>query len=227
VNNLNTAQPEQTAQAVEDVSPLRALVLLFTRPSYLFNNVAALTRGRMFLFLAYCSGVAAAIDRLDQNLMKSELTGRSTVSALTGSWPNTWLFLLTIGVLYAALVWWIGGWWYRVRLSWSGVKSPDPFTTRVVYVYQDFVQSAPTIAIVVAYTLTLPSYDEAWASEEAWSTIILVFVVWSCITSYKAVRAAFQVGTWKSRVWFLITPLAFYFVVFVGVGFIYAMRDMQ
>lgn len=223
---MNTAvQPEPSAPAVDDISPVRSLVLLFTRPTYLFSQVAALTRGRMYLFLAYCSGVAAAIDRLDQNMMRTDLTGRPTVAAVTGSWLNLWLFLLAVGLIYAAVVWWVAGWWYRVRLGWSGAESPDPFTTRVVYMYQDFIQSAPAILIVVVYTLVFTNYEEAWAAEEAWSALILVFVVWSCVTSYKAVSAAFSVQKWKARFWFLILPLLFYLVVIVGVGALYAMQE--
>jgi hypothetical protein len=223
---MNTVvQPEPGTPAVEDISPLRSLILLFTRPTYLFSQVAALTRARMYLFLAYCSGVAAAIDRLDQNMLKADLTGRSTVAALIDSWPKLWLFLLAVGLLYAAVVWWLLGWWYGVRLRWSGAQSPDPFTTRVVYVYQDFIQSAPTILIVIAYTFTFASYAAAWASEEVWSALILVFVVWSCVTSYKAVCAAFSVRKWQARFWFLILPLVFYGIVIVGVGALYAMQE--
>lgn len=223
---MNTAvQPEPGAPAVADIPPLRSLVLLFTHPTYLFSQVAALTRGRMYLLLAYCSGVAAAIDRLDQNMMRADLTGRSSVTALIDSWPKLWLFLLAVGLLYAAVVWWLMGWWYGVRLGWSGAESPDPFTTRVVYVHQDFIQSAPAILIVIAYTFAFANYEEAWASEEAWSALILVFVVWSCVTSYKAVCAAFSVQKWKARFWFLILPLVFYFIVIVGIGAFYAMQE--
>jgi hypothetical protein len=223
---MNTAvQPEPGAPASECIPPWRALVLLFTRPTYLFTHVAALTQGRMFLVLAYCSGVAAAIDRLDQTMMKADLTGRAGLSAIAGSWPGLWLFVLAVGFVYAAFVWWICGWWYRVRLGWSGAESPDPFTVRVVYVYQDFIQSAPSILIVVAYTLSFASYQEAWASEEVWSTLLLVFMVWSCVTSYKAARAAFSVQKWKARFWFLILPLVVYFIVIVAVGALYAMQE--
>jgi hypothetical protein len=67
-------------------------------------------RMRTFLILAYCSGIAIAIDRVDQSMVKGDLAGSSTLSALMHSWPSRWTMLLTFGVLYAALVGWIAGW---------------------------------------------------------------------------------------------------------------------
>jgi len=73
-------------------------------------------------------------------------------------------------------------------------------------------------------TVAFANYRDAWASDEAWSGLLVIFIVWSCIASYKAVRAAFAVSKWKARLWFLIVPLGFYLTVGVVIGVMYAAR---
>lgn len=220
------AQPEGQPETAERASVLSLLASLYFRPSQLFADITPLKAKPMFLIVAWIAGVSSAIDRADINMVRSDLTGRESSTMLMDSWQAFWPFILIVGAFYAALVWLIGGWWYRVRLKWSGDANADPFSARIVYIYTDLVVALPALLVVVVYTFVYESYRAAWASEEAWSSLLVVFIAWASIASYKAVRAAFTVSKWKARFWFLILPLAFYMAAAVVVGGIYAMQEM-
>jgi hypothetical protein len=225
---MNTsAQPETLPEPAERLSPLQLLTSLYFRPSHLFADITPLKAKPAFLIVAWIAGITSAIDRFDVNLVRSELMGRATPTAfLMDSWLAFWPFILAVGAVYAAMVWLIGGWWYRMRLSWAGAANPDPFAARIVYIHQDLVVGLPAVISTVIQTFVFESYRAAWASDEAWSGLLIIFIGWSCIASYKAVRAAFAVGKWKARFWFLILPMGFYLAVGVFAGAMYAMREM-
>jgi hypothetical protein len=225
---MNTSvQPETLAQGTQPLSPLKLLASLYFRPSRLFADITPLKAKPTFLVVAWIAGIASAIDRFDINMVRSDLAGRGApAAALMDSWLAFWPFILVVGAVYAALVWLIGGWWYRVRLKWSGEANPEPFAARIVYIHQDLITGLPAVLATVVQTFVFESYRAAWASDEAWSGLLVIFIVWSCIASYKAVRAAFAVGKWKARFWFLILPLGFYLGVGVFIGAMYAMRGM-
>ena len=221
-----SAQPEELPATAERASVLSLLASLYLRPSQLFVDITPLKTKPMWVIVAWIAGVSSAIDRADINMVRSELTGREASAMPMDSWLAFWPFILIVGALYAALVWLIGGWWYRVRLKWSGDANADPFSARIVYVYTDLVIALPALVVTVIYTFVYDSYRAAWTSDEAWSSLLLIFIVWTSIASYKAVRAAFAVSKWKARFWFLIFPLAFYMAVAVVVGVVYAMQEM-
>lgn len=222
--SAETGQPQ-------DPSPLSmsALADLYLRPSRYFANPAWLTKGPEFLAIAWIGGVTYMMNRVDTNIMKADLgssgSGSALATWLTGSWFRYWFLVLGVGLVSAIFVCYLGGWWYRMRLNWSGATEVQPEHARAVYVYQDLVVSAPIILAAIVQTLVFPNYMEAWRSEEMWSSLLLVFIVWSCITSYKAVNAAFAVTRWKARIWFLILPLVLYVVVLGVVGAFYAMLE--
>ena len=142
------------------------------------------------------------------------------------SWAAFWPFILIAGAFYAALVWLIGGWWYRVRLRWSGDANADPFSARIVFTYTNAMTALPALLVTGVYTFVYESYRAAWASEEAWSSLLIIFLVWECIASYKGVRTTFAVSKWKARLGFLSVPLGFYMAAALLIGAMYAMREM-
>jgi hypothetical protein len=209
------------------LSPASLYALLF-KPTKFFADPRALRKAPEVAIVAWTSGIAYAFGRIDKNIMQSEL-GRSPGGWsefgpwLTESWLHYWGFALALGAVNALFLWFIGGWWYRKRLEWSGANAPQPDLVRPVYMYQDFVSSAPAVLATAIQTLLYASYAEAWAAEEYWSALLLVFPIWSCFTSYKAATTAWEVSKGKARFWFLVLPLLVYIFVFGLVGVLYAM----
>jgi hypothetical protein len=216
--------PYEDLAVQSERSPLSpaALTQLFFRPSRYFYNHPWLLQRPEAVFVAWVVGIAYAIGRVDSNIIKMELGaghhGWAAVGPwLTGSWAHYWAFLLVSGAINGATFWYLGGWWYRKRLHWSGARDVYRPVARGVYVYQDFVQSAPIVFIALVQSFKYKDYMNVWRAEEWWSSLSLLFVFWSCGTSYMAART-FPVSKWKARFWFFVLPVLFYFIVLGLIG---------
>lgn len=125
------------------------------------------------------------------------------------SWVGFWLWVLAAGALGGLFLWWVGGWWYRVRLRWSGAENPDARLARLLFVYASFVFAGPKVAATVIQTAVYPDYATAYATEDWFSLAPFIFLFWSISTSYLGVRTLFQVTRWKAQVWFVVLPLVY------------------
>lgn len=229
-----TQQPEN----MPDSNPLdyshppiwQELVIdLFFRPRRFFTNLSVLLQTRYVVAVTLVFGFSQAIDKIDQELLKISMNTESSRSEIilkfTDSWINYWGFVVVYGGIAALFLWWIGGWWYRKRLEWSNAIDPDHRLARVIYIYSSFVVAAPVVLTSLIYTVVYPNYIEAFNSDELWSILILLFYYWSLITSYIGVRTTFNVSKWKARIWFIILPGLFYFVVLIGFAILFYFLD--
>ncbi|MYM71798.1 hypothetical protein GTP56_06245 [Duganella sp. FT134W] len=201
--------------------PHRLVSLLLTPRTY-FAHPDLLRDRRGILIAAVLSGFAGAMDRIDQKLVRADLSnqGMGETSTMTSwvlqSWMNYWILVIGAGLIGSVFIWYIRGWWYRKRLEWSGAGDVAPDDARSVAVLQDLVYVLPTILLALIQTATYSNYAEAWEASDVTGMLVLIFVFWSCWTSYCAATTVFTVQKSKARFWFLILPLAFY-VVILGV----------
>jgi hypothetical protein len=205
---------------------LSGLGQLFVAPADFFH-ATDLQRGWLWLAAAWLVGVEAVFDRIDRSLMKLDLGSSQDITvALVKDWPGLWLTALLGGVVAGAVLWFVGGIWFRLRLGWAGATLPDPREARLVYTFAGLVSAVPAVLFAVYYTLRFPNYLAAWQSEDALSGALgivpLAFVFWSYVVSYRGVRARFEVNLWPARVWFLILPVAATLVVNGLFGALYA-----
>ena len=201
------------------------LVDIFLRPKHFFSGQLALGSTPYVLFVTWLLGLSSAIDRVDGHLVKADL-GTVPLNPLleraVSSWPLYWACVLVAGVLAGAGLWYVGGWWYRVRAGWAGARDPDPRLARLVYVYSGFVLALPAVAVVVLWTLAFPDYRTAWTDDESfWSLALVVFPFWSCWASFRGVTSVFEVSRAKAAVWFLVLPSALYLLLIGGVALAY------
>jgi hypothetical protein len=201
-------------------SPLlpRHLVDLFLRPRRFFGEVA-LGKTPYVLFVTWCYGIAGAIERVDEEILRAQF-GRPRpgwdvlAPYITGSWLGFWAFALALGVVGGFFLWHVGGWWYAVRLRWAGAPTPDRRLARLAFTYSAFVASVPLILATLARTAIFPNYQAAFESEEMWSLALLVFPFWSLIASYAAATQLFPVSRGRALVWFALLPGTFYVIAF-------------
>lgn len=229
MTTLDTTQAVSPEPIVPETARLwpQHLVDIFLRPKHFFSRQLALGSTPYVLFVTWLLGLSAAIDRVDGDLVKADL-GTKAVNPLLEraleSWPLYWGYVLVAGVLAGAALWYIGGWWYRVRTRWSGASDPDPHLARLVYVYSGFVLAFPSVAVVVAWTFAFPDYAAAWADEESfWSLVLVVFPFWSCWASFRGVTSVFDVSSGKAAIWFLVLPSLVYVALIGGVAAMYAL----
>jgi hypothetical protein len=139
------------------------------------------------------------------------------------SWPTYWIYVLIAGTLGAGIYWFVGGWWYKKRLQWSGAPDASPSVARRVYAYQDMVVSAPVVLITAIQTFLFANYREAWQAAPLWSGACVVFAFWSCWTSYAAAMTAFPVVKRKAMLWCIGLPVLYYFAVLGLFAALYAL----
>jgi hypothetical protein len=201
------------------LAPARLRDLLL-RPSAFFTSPALLKKPEL-LIAAWIVGVSTAIERMELRLMAAEVVRAGGVSQAMahGSWPVFWTLALVAGAIHGALVWWIGGWWYRVRLELSGATNPDPRRARAVYTYVNIVEDVPALLTVVVYSFVFTNYAASFESLEWWSAFALIFTVWSFFTSFFGATSAFEnISRVKAAIWFVVLPMAFYTIMIGGLA---------
>jgi len=208
-----------------NISPLsfKGLGLLYLRPSSFFSYAMNNTNKWLLLLVIWVSGIAYAFNKLDEKMAKIDF-GRedSFINGLSQTWLGTWSFVLFMGAINGVILWYLAGWWYQVRLEWSGASNVDPRKARLVYMYQDLVQSGPTILLVIMHTFLYSSYQESWAAEDYLTAAFIVFPFYSCFVSYKGAITTFELINTKARWLFLIIPIALYIVLLGLVGILYS-----
>jgi hypothetical protein len=202
-------------------SPLwpQHLVDVFLKPTRFFSSQLGLGKTPYVVFVTWCYGIASAVDRIDQELLRAEL-GRPKPGweawgpLVVESWAGYWALVLAMGAISGLFLWWLGGWWYRLRLKWAGDPDPDKKLARLVYVYSSFVWSGPAITAALGETLAFSNYLEAWNSEQPYTLALLIFPLWSVVTSYLGAKTIFNVSPWGVRIWFLVLPMGLYLLAF-------------
>ena len=206
-------------------SPHRLVSLLLTPRAY-FAQPDLLSDRRGILIAAAIIGMTNVMGRIDQNLLKTSMQHRDiehldvTTSWMTASWSHYWLLAVCGGMVSAILSWYIAGWWYRKRLEWSGASDVAPVRARSISALQDLVYVLPVMLWTLIQTVSYPNYAQAWQAADAGGMLLLVFLLWSCWTSYCAATTAFTVHKNKARFWFLIMPVLFYLLFMGGLGYV-------
>ena len=203
------------------------LINLFIRPRIFFSSQLAFGKTPYLLFVTLCFGMSNVIDRIDSNLMKAEFapTNSSTAELWVGiaqSWITFWLVVLIMGAISGFFVWWIGGWWYKMRLIWSGADKPKKDQARYVYIYSSFIFTGPIFLTTLLYTMLYPNYLVAYAEDVIFSSIILILLFYSIFVSYQGATTVFKIVKWKAILWFITLPILFYLVLLGAIGYLFS-----
>ncbi len=223
---MESTTPEGSRPVSRRAPRLADVPDLFLRPSTFFAAVS-LDHRWWYGSILCLWGISQSSARIDQSLMRAELgqprPGWEELGPwVTGSWASFWTVLLVAGLVGALFYWYVGGWWYRLRLRFSGAVAPDARTARLVMTSAAAVVALPTVLFLIGYTLAFPDYLAAWNSDEAFSTVLLAFPFWGAYVSYRGVRTRFDVGRWRSRIWFLILPCLTFVMALGLIAVLYA-----
>ena len=217
--NMSTgpgASPRPTTQKAERSFRSR-VVALFIKPSHFFASFEDLARPPLIFAATLCLGVASMVDRIEQHILRAEMgqgvSGWSELSPwLLHSWSTLWIALLVFGALNVPLFWYLGGWWYRLRLKWSGATALDSLRPRLLFVYSSLVYALPVVLVMVGETLLFPNYRLARDAEGSWTLIFVVLSFWSVVVSYCGATRTFALTRRKALLWFLLLPWTLYAV---------------
>lgn len=186
-------------------------------PSHFFTSFDALARPVLLFAVTLCLGVASMVDRIEQHMLRAEMghsaSGWSKVSPwLLHSWSTLWVALLVLGVLNIPLFWYLGGWWYRLRLKWSGATALDRLRPRLLLFYSSLVYALPVVLVMLVETLLFPNYRLAREAEGSWTLIFVLLSFWSVVVSYCGATRTFALMRRKALLWFLLLPWTLYAV---------------
>ncbi|MCC7145547.1 MAG: hypothetical protein IT443_03805 [Phycisphaeraceae bacterium] len=211
--NVIPAEPQSPFDTKNTPPPKASLWLwyLFFRPKVFFQHFVIDSMPLLTAICAWTYGMSTVIDRLAMKQMKGELSFDNL------NWAG-YLGMVVLGGVLGGLVYYtIGGWWYRVRLGWSGVAKPDRKLARRVYLYASQVAALPTLFQTFGEVLFYDSPHAAQQDTHVWLLAMLIFPFWAAWTSYRGVRTVFDARRGAALIWFFILPTLVIAVVLGGI----------
>jgi len=195
-----------------DDSPHLALwiVYLFFLPRTFFRQFAEKPNPTLTVVCAWLYGMCGVIDRISTR----GLEGREV--PFSEDWVLRWLFIGGAGVLGGLGYFFVGGWWYRVRLSWSGAHRANPNLARRVYIFAAQIVAIPTVLLTTFETIVYETPAAADGADSGlWWLLFLLFPFWAALVSTIGVWTVFEVRRSVATFWFLILPWLVYLLFFV------------
>ena len=194
---------------------------LYLRPRRFFEHFGPRPLGVLTFCCSWLLGMAIAYDRIETRSMTSP-----AMANLQTSWLLYGAGIVFGGAISGLFAYAIGGWFYRVRIRWSGAREVDSKAARRVYIYAAQVHAIPTLLFVASLPVWYATPKEAMEQTPWWVFIPNVgFIVWSYWVSFTGVRTVFDVGPVRSLIWFLVLPIVFtvsvlgaVFAVFMALG---------
>ena len=162
------------------LSPIR-LVHLFVLPRRYFQDFRSTMGIAPFFLMTWLYGVAYSIRHIDRKMVHAEFgpPRGEFIQFLTESWIPFWPVVLGLGIVFGWLLWSIGGWWYRVRIQWSGAVNPDRTLARMVFASSSMVFSVPLILVALLHTFLYPNYMEMFYAGDKYLLLFSIFPFWS------------------------------------------------
>jgi len=205
------AAPPIPSDAPFEADRAPPFVELVLHPERFFRERDLAVKGLRLLLLLGVLGLASVLDRLEWNALSGK--------AAAATWAAYWGSALGMAILGGPLRWFVGGWWFRMRLLLSGAVDPDADQARRISALSDLIWMVPTIvrALVVSFRYATPA--AAAASSDGEATWLLVFLAcWSIYVSYRGAAASHPLERGKALVWFAILP-ALLLLAIMGLGF--------
>jgi len=192
----------------ERIGPVGLVWSFFFRPS-VFMHQRALRIGDTALFVVvwYC-GISMALQVIQSR--------PRLLSALSGidSWVIVLIIAVFLGPVRGWIVYGIGGFVYRLRLRWSGVKDePWPRTGRVYF--SAGIAKHTVYLCIIPIAIARHDAPSEWATSMFWTEaalafgVYMLFEIWASFTLYYGTRSVFPVRDIPALIWFLILPLVF------------------
>ncbi len=176
-----------------------------------FAKEHLVTSSPKYLLLAiWVLGIGNAIDRL--------------TSSDSSSWGEVWAIAIFGGILTGALAYYIGGWFYHVRVGWSkGTGSID--TSRNIYTFSSLPIAVVAIGSLIFNQMAYGSdyfdnyYSDASSVDVIFALLSLAAIGYSIYISYRAVRNVMGVQKGRGIWWFVVAPAIFYVLIFASAMF--------
>lgn len=182
----------------EDTS-MRNIHRLFFKPKTFFEGIAAPKKKAWLLIFALSFGLALAISRTAMNASRGQADAKT--------WGEYWIWIGIGGFLSALLAYYVGGWFYGLRLRWCGVPQKDRSLVRLVYLGASQVAAIPMIVSALVSTALFADPTAAALGKPAWvGWLTLLVGIWSYVVSYVGARTVFKAPKLRAALLFVGLP---------------------
>jgi hypothetical protein len=176
-----------------------------------FTNFSKFTKEHLmianpkYLIVAiWIFGMGNAIDRI--------------TSSDSSSWGEVWAIVIFGGILSGALVYYIGGWFYHVRIEWSKGKCTID-TARNIYIFSSLPIAVVAIGSLIFNQMAYGSdyfntyHTDASSVDVIFGLLSLFAIAYSIYISYKAVKDVTHAEKGRSIWWFVVAPTIVYILI--------------
>jgi hypothetical protein len=194
------------------------LYRLYFCPSLFFSNTKLSNTRWLVFFSTALYSLTGVIERTEQKVIRYDMVNvpiskEALLNSMVTSWPIFWSVSLAIGILSGWLIWWVGGWFYNLRIKWCGAIEINKEHGRAIYVIANMVYAIPFALGMLVATVGYKDYLSFYREDFILSIISMIFVFWSLIVSYKAVATNFEVKKWLVVWWFVVAPIITYTLI--------------
>ena len=165
---------------------------------------------KYLLLVIWVLGIGSTIDRI-------------SISDFS-SWGEVWVSVIFGGILAGAMAYYIGGWFYHVRVGWSkGTGEID--TSRNIYTFSSLPISVVVIGSLIFNQMAYGSdyfdtyYSDASRVDMIFGLLAIAAIGYSFYISYRAVREIMNVQKSRAIWWFVVAPAIFYVLIFASALF--------
>lgn len=176
-----------------------------------FAKEHLVTKSPKYLILAiWIFGMGNAADRL--------------TSSNSSNWGEVWAIILIGGILAGAVAYYIGGWFYHVRVGWSKGKG-DIETARNIYTFSSLAIAITSVGALLFNWMAygddyfVTYYSDSSTVDTLFALLALAAIIYSIVISYRAVREVMHVEKGRAIGWFIVAPAIFYVAIFAAAIF--------
>jgi hypothetical protein len=191
------------------------LTELLLRPERFFRLMLRRQGPFIPFLLLWLVGMGAVCDNMEGRLVISEAFGRP-LNPMLATWPRVWGMVIIGGLVGGAFAWLIRGWWFKIRLRFSGApEDVSPHDARLVWLYASAVHAIPT---ALSLAIQTPFYPDFKALSDAGVGYfgLLGLLLWSVWVGYRGAVGCFPVRRGRAILWFLILPMGWFLMIAFG-----------
>lgn len=191
--------------------------MLIFKPREFFQNEFKRSESPYFLLVLLVYGFSDQLDRMDNQMMKMANGRLGDGGLISENWLAYIVLTIVFGLLSGLLYHYLGGWWFNMRVGFSGGKK-DVESSRFIFLYSLFPVGFAKLFFFLPIPLKYATPMEAYLSDDptemvgAWIVIALVF--YSLYISYSGAVTLFEVKKGAAKFWFLWLPGIFYALAF-------------
>lgn len=204
-------KPVSTASVSPSVSKVN--IFKFLKECYSdFNGFCkkylVLKKPPYLLLLIWLFGIGSAADNLTGSLQDYT------------SWGEIWVIVILTGIFSGALGYYIGGWFYNLRVGWSKGKR-DINMSRNINLFTSLPISLTSILMLLLNQMVYGEdylnyyYSDASTVDVVFFFVFVAAIIYTIRLSYKAVRETMHVEKKRAIGWFIVAPAILYtFIIF-------------